>query len=41
MTGIDDPYEEPTAPALNVGPEVATEVAVERILALLPARANG
>ncbi len=35
MTGIDDPYEEPTAPDVEIGPDCDHAVAIERLAAAL------
>jgi len=35
FTGVDDPYEPPTAPDLTIGPQLALEEAAEQVLGLL------
>ena len=36
FTGVDDPYEPPTAPDLTLGPELSVEAAAEEVLRWIP-----
>lgn len=36
FTGVDDPYEEPPAPDLTLGPDLAVEAAAEQVVAWIP-----
>jgi adenylyl-sulfate kinase len=36
FTGVDDPYEPPSAPELTLGPELSVEAAAERVLRWIP-----
>jgi adenylyl-sulfate kinase len=36
FTGVDDPYEPPTAPELTLGPELSLEAAAEEVLRWIP-----
>jgi adenylyl-sulfate kinase len=36
FTGVDDPYEPPTAPELTLGPELSVEEAAEEVLKWIP-----